>query len=126
VKATSPSPLRSLIVIAGFSIPCFTAVALPAAAGVLGPDVATVQFGDLDISRWQGATVLYNRIRNAAADICAPLGDTGFQDKLRTCVDETVDDAVIRLRNPELNSVYSAETGKPVVVASENLGAWGH
>jgi UrcA family protein len=109
-NATS-SGLRSLIIITGLSIGSLAA--LPTAANdFIDPETVTVRLGDLDISRWQGATVLYDRIHEAAADVCAPLRDMGFEAKLRTCVDETVDDAVTSLKDPELNSVYSEKTGK--------------
>jgi UrcA family protein len=119
MKATTTSSrLRSLIVTAGLGIGSFALVALPAAANdFVDPETVTVHLGDLDISGWQGASVLYDRIHDAAADVCAPLGDMGFEAKLRTCVDRTVDDAVTTLKDPELNSVYSAKTGKTVVAA---------
>ena len=47
--------------------------AMPAVADPYGqPLQQTVKFGDLDISRTQGATVLYGRIRAAAKNVCAP------------------------------------------------------
>ena len=116
---------HSLIATALFSAISFSFAALPATADI---DQVTVKFGDLDISHPQGATVLYNRIRAAAEEVCSPLvgsaiasaAGRGGPNALRACVNESIEDAVIKLNEPALIAVYSAKTGKtlPTRVAS--------
>jgi UrcA family protein len=110
---------HSLIATALFSAISFSFAALPATADI---DQVTVKLGDLDVSSPQGAAVLYNRIRAAAKQVCSPLDSAGLDTKrlLRACVNETIEDAVIKLNEPALIAVYSAKTGKtlPTRVAS--------
>jgi UrcA family protein len=42
-----------------------------------------VHFGDLDLARRKGATVLYQRLRGAAEPICAPLDNRDLARHVR-------------------------------------------
>jgi UrcA family protein len=46
----------------------------------------TVRFGDLDLSKPQGAETLYRRIRSAARQVCAPLDGGDLASKMRARV----------------------------------------
>lgn len=71
---------------------------VPAGAVGLEPASLTVKYGDLDVSRPEGSTVLYNRIRAAAQRVCAPLegGGAGLaaNKRLTGCIDKAISDAV--------------------------------
>jgi UrcA family protein len=97
--------------------------AFPAAADSEAPPLqVTVKYGDLDISRPQGATVLYGRIRAAAKNVCSPFDRGGPLDKMQfaSCIQKSVADAVTAVSAPALTAVYSEKTkgALPVRVAS--------
>jgi UrcA family protein len=83
----------------------------------------TVKFGDLDVSRTPGATVLYHRIRAAAKEVCAPesylLAATA---DVESCVDKSVTEAVAKVNQPALSAILNAKRGKASV---ERLAASG-
>jgi UrcA family protein len=113
---------HSLIATPLFCVLSSGLAALPAAADSFEPLKVTVKFGDLDISRPQGAAVLYLRIRAAAQNVCSPFDGSGLSAKMHldACVKKAVADAVTTVDNPALFAVYSAKTGKtlPARVAS--------
>jgi UrcA family protein len=96
---------------------------MPAVADSFAPPLQlTVKFADLDISRTEGATVLYGRIRAAAKNVCAPFDRGGALDKIAfaSCIQKSIADAVTAVNAPALTAVYSAKTrfALPVRVAS--------
>jgi UrcA family protein len=122
---TTASRFQSLIGIALFSILSSGLPALPAAADSVAPLQVTVKLGDLDISKPQGAAVLYGRIRSAAEKVCFPFKSRDLRDlsakmHLDACIQKVVVNAVTAVNEPTLLAVYSAKTGKtlPVRVAS--------
>ena len=88
---------------------------LPAGAAGLEPLSVTVKYGDLDVSRPQGAATLYSRIRAAAEKVCSPLEGGGVAAKMRfnACIDRAISDAVETIHQPELSAFYSAKRGTP-------------
>ncbi len=78
------------------------------------PPSIHVKYGDLDITQREGATVLFERIRGEAHQVCAPLDRSApsMQMKYRSCVDDAVARAVTSVNEPALASVYGAKTGK--------------
>jgi|SRR5271170_6427413 len=119
---TTPSRFQSLISIAVAGIFSFGLPALPVAADSFAPLKVTVKFGDLEISRPQGAVALYSRIRSAAEKVCSPFEGPGLWAKahLDACIHKAVADAVIAVNEPALLAVYIAKLGKtqPVRVTS--------
>lgn len=113
---------HSLIVTALLCVLSSSFAALPAAADSFEPLKVIVKFGDLDISKFQGATVLYLRIRAAAQNVCAPFDRGGISAKsqLDACVKKAVVDAVTRVDKPALYAVYDTRMGNtlPARVAS--------
>jgi|HubBroStandDraft_1064217.scaffolds.fasta_scaffold1264430_1 UrcA family protein len=121
--STTRNPVYRLIAIAFVGVLSSSFAALPAATGGFEPPTITVKFADLDVSLPQGASVLYNRIRVAAKNVCSPLEQSGSlaaQIHLNACVDKAIADAVIKVNAPALIAVYGAKTGKtlPLRVAS--------
>ena len=94
-----------------------------ASNGALASDLAmpalqkTVSFADLDLSRTEGAEALYQRLRSAARQVCAPADGKSLAQKqrYRACVSEAVSNAVVQIDAPLVTDVYYAKNGfKPV------------
>lgn len=111
---TIASRFQSPISIALAGIFSFGLPALPVAADSVAPLKVTVKFGDLDISRPQGAVALYGRIRSAAEKVCSPFEGPGLMAKahLDACIHKAIADAVMAVNEPALLAVYSAKLGK--------------
>jgi UrcA family protein len=67
----------------------------------------TVRYSDLDISKPEGAKVLYQRIRAAARDVCdlSIGGDAVLRVAAKACVDTAIDNAVRKVDSPALTSL---------------------
>jgi UrcA family protein len=69
-----------------------------------------VQFADLDLSRTEGAAVLYHRLQNAAETVCGqrnslePFVNRG----LNMCVQTAISTAVAKVNRPALTEYYKA------------------
>jgi UrcA family protein len=90
----------------------------PAKADDLPLPTKTVQFGDLDISKSEGAKVLYRRIQAAAHEVCGGsipygLSASGVQ---HTCIDKAIDGAIKNVNSVALTQV---RFGSPVRLASK-------
>ncbi|GAC1505390.1 MAG: hypothetical protein NVS1B6_13310 [Steroidobacteraceae bacterium] len=87
-----------------------TAVSSPAEAE--DAPSKTVRFNDLDITKSEGAKVLYNRIRAAAQDVCGL--STGTDPILRVgingCIKKAVDQAVKDVNAPMLTYLRFGST----------------
>ena len=69
----------------------------------------TVKFADLNMSNPSSAHVLYRRIRAAAQIVCSYYFFATDTDKAR-CVRDATADAVTRINQPALSTVYNANT----------------
>jgi UrcA family protein len=71
-----------------------------------------VQFSDLDLSRMEGATALYRRIRYAARMACDPIQtqQLGLAEKYRACVDQAIANAVAGVNSPLLTQYFQLHT----------------
>jgi UrcA family protein len=101
----------------------FTAVCAAAdSSGVLSE---TVKYGDLNISTSQGATALYGRIRSAAETVCRSFEGRDLVAKAGkyACVNKAISDAVSKIGQPELFTVYNAKNRTPL---SANLLSQNH
>jgi UrcA family protein len=80
------------------------------------PISKVVRFGDLDITKAEGARVLYRRIQAAAQQVCAsPLSrnlDTAAEERI--CTQTAVDNAVRRVNSEQLTAL---RFGSPVLMA---------
>jgi UrcA family protein len=89
----------------------FSTFAALSIAGSYEPLEVTVNFADLDVSRPEGAIVLYHRIRSAAEQVCAPMEALGLGAALQldACIDKAVANAVNTVNRPALFAVMSAK-----------------
>jgi UrcA family protein len=72
----------------------------------------TVRFSDLDITKTEGAKVLYSRIRGAARDVCdSSLGrDPIMRLAIQGCIKAAIDKAVKDVNAPMLTYLHSGGT----------------
>ena len=70
-----------------------------------------VHFADLDLSRSEGATVLYQRLKGAAETVCAPLDDRNLARHMgfKACVQTAISTAVAKVDQPALTAYYRAQ-----------------
>jgi UrcA family protein len=86
----------------------------------------TVHYSDLDLSRMDGASALYARLRWAASTVCAPLENRQieFIAKHRSCMDKAISDAVSNINRPLVSQIHQLRTkgdkAGPVRVAEAN------
>jgi UrcA family protein len=87
--------------------------AIASAAGDTDSMQKTVKYADLSVSTASGAAALYNRIRIASEEVCAPLGhgDLSSKMKVKACAHKAIADAVSQVNQPSLTAVYSAKNG---------------
>jgi len=71
-----------------------------------------VRFSDLDLTRSEGAAVLYQRLQAAAKTACATLDarDLASQMRFRDCVQTGIGSAVAKIDRPVLTAYYKAHT----------------
>jgi UrcA family protein len=71
-----------------------------------------VRFADLDLSRIEGATALYGRLRYAARMVCEPIQtqQPGLAEEYRACVDKAIADAVAGVNRPLLTQYLQLHT----------------
>ncbi len=104
----------------GWMLSMFTTLALAAPPPTLvvtdAPRQKVVSFADLDLTRAEGVSTLYNRIQGAAREVCRPLEDRSLQRAalLRECLSTAVDTAVKDVGSPLLTQHHFAATGRQV------------
>ncbi len=78
-----------------------------------------VRYADLNLATGAGATVLYQRIRRAANDVCGGLDSRDLTAKAaaRACVDNAIKQAVAEVNSVRLTKVYEAHGGAPTAIA---------
>ena len=72
----------------------------------------TVRFYDLDITKSEGAKVLYSRIRAAARDLCelSTSTDPILRAAIKACIEKAVDQAVEDVNAPMLTYLRFGST----------------
>jgi len=90
--------------------------AADASAGSLSSDPSAsdglpkqvVRFHSLDLSRIEGVTTLYGRLRNAARAVCDPLKgrEMWIREEQRACMDKAIADAVASINRPLLSQFH--------------------
>jgi UrcA family protein len=98
-----------LAAIAGFNAADTSAGSLssdPSASDGLLKQV--VRFHDLDLSKIEGVTTLYARLRHAGRAVCDPFKsrDMWFPEKQRACMDKAIADAVASINRPLLSQYH--------------------
>jgi UrcA family protein len=92
--------------------------AASASAGSLGNDESVtgashkyvVRFPDLDLSRIEGVTKLYLRLRYGASVVCKSLESEWFPAEHRACVDKAIANAVATVNRPLLSQYHQLRT----------------
>ncbi len=118
-NVTTTHRLHTIIASVLFGASALGLAALPAAANSLAPPLqVTVKFADLDVSRPEGAAVLYGRIRAAARNVCSPYdrGDPLENMEFASCVRQSIADAVSAVNAPALTAVHSSKTKGALLV----------
>jgi UrcA family protein len=71
-----------------------------------------VRFPDLDLSKIDGATTLYRRLRRAAAIVCSPLQSQtlGLDAQYKVCVGQAIAGAVASVDRPLLSQYHELQT----------------
>jgi UrcA family protein len=107
-KETAMHRITSMVIISALALRC-VAYAGPA----LDRPQVVVHFADLDLSRSQGAAVLYRRLRAAAETVCAPLDDRelGRHLRFKACAQSALSRAVAEVDRPALTEYYRARAG---------------
>ena len=102
--------IRASLAAAVMGVMVLGAAVAPASAGQLvGPDV-TVRYSDLDLNTVAGAERLYERIQQAAAQIC-PQADSKWlvqYEAVMRCRNTVVAHAVSSVSSPQVTAVYAA------------------
>jgi UrcA family protein len=91
------------------------ALGLATAASANDTRSITVKFADLDVSTQQGADELYSRIAKAAKTVCTLVGSPSiFGSRDDSCVNKAIADAVTKVNQKELYSVYNRHNTPPL------------
>jgi UrcA family protein len=71
-----------------------------------------VRFNDLDLTRIEGTTALYGRLRGAASRVCEPLQSRQMElaANHHACMDQAVADAVAKVNRPMLSQYHQQRT----------------
>ena len=82
----------------------------------------TVHYADLDLNHTPGATVLYQRLKYAAGQVCSSFRgrDLKSQELFGRCVEASMAASIAKIDRPVLTQYYLSITGRneSVVVAS--------
>ena len=72
-----------------------------------------VHFADLDLSRTDGAAVLYRRLRLAAQTVCPDFDSPELARAARAkdCISEAISNAVAQVNRPVLTAYYRSKLG---------------
>ena len=72
------------------------------------PRTLTVRYGDVDLTRIDGAIALYQRLRHAAREVCAPAvtSDRIAAGLARSCEEHAIAQAVADVNAPLLTSYF--------------------
>jgi UrcA family protein len=81
------------------------------------PVQVTVRFSDLDLTRIEGAGILYRRLKHAAETACAALDrrNSANAQPFHKCVQSGIEAAVIQVDRPTLTAYYHAVTGNGAI-----------
>ena len=84
-----------------------------------------VSYADLDLGGKAGATVLINRVRLAATQVCGPEPSIDLDRTYRNCVSDTMTRAIQGINRPLVFSLYQNKYGIAVASTSPATPAAG-
>ncbi|HEY6923001.1 MAG TPA: UrcA family protein [Steroidobacteraceae bacterium] len=98
--------ITTMLMIIGLGLGC----RLSAAAPPQDVHFIDVHFADLDLTRSDGAAVLYQRLEASAKTVCASLDarDVASQMRFRECVETAIGSAVAKVDRAALTALYKA------------------
>jgi UrcA family protein len=103
------------ITLAAVASLCLSAAAVGAHADQTINDVQTrtVHYSDLDLGTQAGATALYDRIRNAAKQVCGDASSRQLVEAAaaRACINRAIASSVHSVNSARLASVYDSHFG---------------
>lgn len=81
----------------------------------------SVRYGDLDLTKTEGAVVLLQRIKNAAGAACgsepSTLVNIGDVQRYNACVRKNMDVAVAAVNAPQITAFYQARAPLTVIAS---------
>jgi UrcA family protein len=100
----------STAIVIGFSAAIASANTSNSQSVSYGVTQYTVRFADLDLSKLDGAAVLYRRLNQAAAIVCSPMENKGLSmaRQHRECVDDAIAGAVASVGRPMLSQYFES------------------
>ncbi len=106
----SNDAMRKFLIGAAALLLGIASTAAPANPGAVDVRSVTVHFGELDLSRSEGAQVLYRRIQRAAYDVCDGYVGPFPEMHIKTgpCYTTAVANAVAQVNSPQLSAIYRA------------------
>ena len=115
-SSTRKTPLRVLLPSLAAAYLGLCAPVSRAAEPVPGhePTAKMVQYGDLNLATTQGVERLYQRIVDAANEVCDAHGDRSLKNRARfqMCISESIRRAVVGAGVPQLSALYASKTGQ--------------
>ena len=117
MKTAVPGALVAILL--GSLSACADVHAAPAGYNVA---TRTVKYGDLDLSRIEGAAHLYSRIQTAARAVCGPAISSGPGDSMLVswhCMEQSIARAVADVNAPTLTSYHLMKTRHAVMLARQ-------
>ncbi|MGO9592910.1 MAG: UrcA family protein [Steroidobacteraceae bacterium] len=115
MKIATSSALPSMIATALLAITCLASTGTALAWDYSGEALTKkVTYGDLNLDNEQGAKALYNRIRSAAKEVCAPFESKELARRIvwQTCVDHAVTSAVGQVNRPMVTAVHNRSVNR--------------
>jgi UrcA family protein len=116
MKNTNTQAIRAIAICAAFALG-FSAAGASAASSKSqfvsdGVNKYVVRFSDLDLSKSDGAAILYTRLSYAAAIVCNSLRsrDLGIAAKYRACVAQAIANAVASVDRPLVSQYHESRT----------------
>lgn len=112
---TNTSRNTKRITLAAVAALCFSSAAIGAYAGETGNDVPTrkVRYSDLNLGTQTGAIALYNRIRQAAEQVCGDVDSRQLAEAAaaKACINRAISSSVHSVNDARLTSVYDGRIG---------------
>jgi UrcA family protein len=106
----SAEKVRGLLAVVTFGALAFSLTSVASAADSGEALQTIVKYTDLNVSNPAGAAVLYARIKQAARQVCYPLGgrDPASQARMKACLNHAITEAVAKVDEPALFEVAGA------------------
>jgi UrcA family protein len=114
MKIATSSALPSMIATALLAITCLASAGTAQAWDPGQALTKKVTYGDLNLDSEQGAKALYNRLRSAAKEVCAPFESIELARRIvwQTCVDHAVTSAVEQVNRPMVTAVHNRSVNR--------------